>query len=64
MKYQLLIIILLGLALGNTVGWAGAADISGTWKGAINRPGNSYGPLEITFNFKQEGDKPTGIWNV
>src|SRR5262249_14578348 len=60
MKYQLLIIVLLGLALENIAGWAGGVDISGTWKGAIDRPGNSYGPLEITFNFKQEGEKLTG----
>jgi len=63
MKYQLIIVVLLGLALENTVGWAGAADISGTWKGAIDRPGNSYGPLDVTFILNQEGDKLTGTYS-
>src|SRR5262249_30252284 len=63
MKYQLLIIVLLSLALGTSSGWAGGADISGTWKGAIDRPGNSYGPLDITFIIKQEGEKISGAYS-
>jgi hypothetical protein len=63
MKYQLLIVVLLGLLLGTTDGRAGATDISGTWKGAIDRPGNSYGPLDITFIVNQEGEKLTGTYS-
>ncbi|MCI0390591.1 MAG: hypothetical protein MOB07_17740 [Acidobacteria bacterium] len=63
MKYQLLIVIMLGLSLGTTRGWAGATDVSGTWKGAIDRPGNSYGPLDITFIFKQDGEKLSGAYS-
>jgi hypothetical protein len=36
---------------------ASAADISGTWKAAIETPN---GPFETTFVFKAEGDKLTG----
>ena len=63
MKYQLLIVVLLSLALGATGGRGGATDISGTWKGAIDRPGNSYGPLDITFIVKQEGEKLSGSYS-
>ena len=62
MKYQLLIIVLLGLSLAPGVTGSSAADISGTWKGAIDRPGNSYGPLDITFIIKQDGEKLTGTY--
>ena len=63
MKYQLLIVVLLGLSLGTKGGHASATDISGTWKGAIDRPGNSYGPLDITFIIKQEGEKLNGTFS-
>ena len=63
MNYQLLIVVMLGLSLGTNNGWAGATDISGTWKGAIDRPGNSYGPLDITFIVKQEGEKLSGSFS-
>jgi len=63
MKYQLLIIVLLSLALGTIGGRAVATDISGTWKGAIDRPGNSFGPLDITFILKQEGEKLSGAYS-
>jgi hypothetical protein len=36
---------------------ASAADVSGTWKAAIETPN---GPFETTFVFKTEGDKLTG----
>ena len=62
MKYQLLIIVLLVLSLAPGVAGSAAADISGTWKGAIDRPGNSYGPLDITFIIKQDGEKLTGTY--
>ena len=64
MKYQLLIVVLLGLLLGTKGGHASATDISGTWKGAIDRPGNSYGPLEIAFIIKQEGEKLNGAFSA
>src|SRR5262245_10046758 len=63
MKYQLLIVVLFGLLLGTNNGWAGATDVSGTWKGAIDSPGNSYGPLDITFIIKQEGEKLSGVYS-
>ena len=63
MKYQLLIGVLLGLLLAPGVAGSAAADISGTWKGAIDRPGNSYGPLDITFIIKQEGEKLSGTYS-
>jgi hypothetical protein len=62
MKYQLLIIVLLGLSLAPAGAGSAVADISGTWKGAIDRPGNSYGPLNITFIIKQEGEKLSGSY--
>src|SRR5215475_2772020 len=63
MKYQLLIIVLLGLSLAPAGAGSAVADISGTWKGAIDRPGNSYGPLDITFIIKQEGEKLSGSYS-
>ena len=36
---------------------AAAADVSGTWKAAIETPN---GPFETTFNFKADGEKLTG----
>ncbi|HEU0178364.1 MAG TPA: hypothetical protein VFV58_29215 [Blastocatellia bacterium] len=62
MKYQLLIIVLLVLSAAPGVAGSAATDISGTWKGAIDRPGNSYGPLDITFIIKQEGEKLSGSY--
>ncbi len=59
MKYQLLIIVLLGLTLAPGSTGAGAADISGTWDFSVNLEG---GPQNITMTFvlKQEGEKLTG----
>jgi hypothetical protein len=58
-KYQLLIILLLGLSLGTVGAGASATDISGTWAFSVNLEG---GPQNIknTFVFKQEGEKLTG----
>ena len=59
MKYQLLIVVLLGLTLGAVGVRAGAADLSGTWAFSVNLEG---GPQNVpqTFVFKQEGEKLTG----
>jgi len=59
MKYQLLIILLLGLSPGTAGAGASATDISGTWAFSINLEG---GPQNVknTFVFKQEGEKLTG----
>jgi hypothetical protein len=59
MKYQLLIILLLGLSLGTVGAGASATDISGTWAFSVNLEG---GPQNVknTFVFKQEGEKLTG----
>jgi hypothetical protein len=59
MKYQLLIILLLGLSLGTVGAGAGATDISGTWDCSVNLEG---GPQNVknTFVLKQQGEKLTG----
>jgi hypothetical protein len=59
MKYQLLIIFLLGLSLAPVGSRAGATDISGTWAFSVNLEG---GPQNVpkTFVFKQECEKLTG----
>ena len=59
MKYQLLIVCLLGLLPVPVGSWASATDISGTWAFSVNLEG---GPQNIknTFVFKQEGEKLTG----
>ena len=61
MKYQLLIILLLGLSLGPVGARAGATDISGTWEFSVSMedPG---GPQNVasTFALKQDGEKLTG----
>jgi len=58
MKYQLLIIFLLGLLLGTADAGANAADISGTWACSIDT-GNGLRP-NGTLVFKQAGEKLTG----
>jgi len=63
MKSQLLILCLLGLSLGTTGGWAGAANISGTWACTIDRPEGNGGPINVTFVFKQQGEKLTGTYS-
>ena len=59
MKYQLLIIILLGLSLAPVGSRAGATDISGTWAFSVNLEGGQQN-IKNTFVFKQEGEKLTG----
>jgi len=61
MKYQLLIVLLLGLLLGTSGPWAGAIDISGTWTCDIHRGGDTK-PLILKFVFKQVGEKLTGTY--
>ena len=59
MKYQLMIVVLLGLSMGTASARAGAGNISGTWAFSIsleNGPQN----VPMTFVFKQEGEKLTG----
>jgi hypothetical protein len=59
MKYQLLIVFLLGLSLATADSRASAPDISGTWAFSVNLEG---GPQDVKnmFVFKQEGEKLTG----
>jgi hypothetical protein len=61
MKYQLLIIFLLGLSLGTAWAGANATDISGTWTFSISMEDPS-GPQNAasTFVFEQKGEKLTG----
>jgi hypothetical protein len=59
MKYQLLIVVLLSLALGTAGARAGAADISGTWAFSVSLEGGPQN-FPMTFVFKQEGEKLTG----
>jgi hypothetical protein len=60
MKYQLLIIFILGLSLVPAGGLAGAADISGTWAFSVNLEGGPQN-VPLTFIFKQAGEKLSGI---
>ena len=59
MKYQLLSIFLLGLALGTIAVGASATAISGTWAFSVNLTGGPQN-VPMTFVFKQEGEKLTG----
>jgi hypothetical protein len=59
MKYQLLIIFLLGLSLAPVGSRAGAADISGTWVLSISLDGGLQN-FPMTFVFKQQGEKLNG----
>ena len=61
MKYQLLIILLLGLSLGTVRAGASATDISGTWTFSTSMEDPS-GPQNVpsTFVLKQDGEKLTG----
>jgi hypothetical protein len=59
MKYQLLILVLLGLSLAPIGTRAGASDISGTWEFSITLEGGVQA-TPLTFVFKQEGEKLTG----
>ncbi len=59
MKYQLLIVIFLGLLLIPVGAWASAADITGTWVFTLNLD-NGPQNVNLTFVFKQQGEKFTG----
>jgi len=61
MKYQLLIIFLLGLSLAPISSRAGATDISGTWEFSVSME-DARGPQNALSRFvlKQEGEKVTG----
>ena len=59
MKSQLLIIVLLGLALGAVGVKASATDISGTWAFSISLDGGPQN-FPMTFVLKQAGEKLTG----
>jgi hypothetical protein len=61
MKYQLLIVLLLGLTLAPAVSSAGATDISGTWEFSVSME-DARGPQNALSRFvlKQEGEKVTG----
>src|SRR5262245_17368857 len=62
MKYQLLIVLLLGLALVGTTGaGASATDITGTWAFSVDIGGPK--PLNQTFAFKQEGENLSGAYS-
>jgi hypothetical protein len=59
MKYQLLILFLLGLSLAPVGAGASASDISGTWVFSITLEGGLQ-TTPRTFVFKQQGEKLTG----
>src|SRR5262245_60245952 len=59
MKYQLLIVVLLGLSLGTASAEASATDISGTWAFSVSLDGGPQN-FPLTFVFKQTGEKLTG----
>ena len=59
MKYQLLVIFLLGLALAPVGSRAGAADISGAWAFSVSLDGGPQN-FPMTFVLKQHGEKLTG----
>ncbi len=65
MKYQLLIVFLLGLSLGTAGAGTGAADISGTWEFSVSME-DPRGPQNVpsTWVFKQEGAKLSGTQSV
>jgi hypothetical protein len=63
MKYQLLIIFLLGLSLGTADAWPNFADISGTWEITIERTAEQGGTFNATLVFKQAGEKLSGSYS-
>ena len=48
---------LLLVILAASTAWLRAADVDGTWKGAVDTPN---GPLELTFVFKASGESLSG----
>jgi hypothetical protein len=65
MKYQFLIIFILGLSMMPAGGRASAADISGTWAFSTSMD-DPRGPQNVpsTFVFKQAGEKLSGTQSV
>jgi hypothetical protein len=59
MKYQLLILVLIGLLLVPVGAGAGATDISGTWEVSVTLEGGVQA-TPMTFVLKQTGEKLTG----
>ena len=61
MKYQLIIVLLLGLTLSPAGSSAGATDISGTWEFSVSME-DARGPQNALSRFvlKHEGEKVTG----
>jgi hypothetical protein len=63
MKYQLLIVVLLGLSLVTSGAWADGADISGTWEITIERTAEQGGTFNAAIVFKQTGEKLSGVYS-
>jgi hypothetical protein len=63
MKFQLLIVVLLGGLLITTSGWKNAADITGTWKITVERSAEYSGNFTSTLVFKQAGAKLSGTYS-
>jgi hypothetical protein len=63
MKYQLLIVVLLGLSLVTAGAWANGADISGTWEFTIERAAEQGGKFSAMIVFKQTGEKLSGAYS-
>jgi len=62
-KYQLLIVVLLGLSLVTAAAGAGATDISGTWGITIERTAEQGGTVNDTLVFEQKGEKLSGAYS-
>ena len=60
MKTRLLIIVLLGLSLVPASSGASAANIAGTWGCSIEM--GEPKPANVTFTFKQNGEKLSGTY--
>lgn len=45
------------VVLAASTGWLRAADVDGTWRGAVDTPN---GPMELTFVFEAEGESLSG----
>jgi hypothetical protein len=63
MKYQLLIVVLLGLSLVTAGASTNAIDISGMWGITIERTEEQGGTFNATLVFKQEGEKLSGNYS-
>ena len=59
MKYQLLIVTMLALALGTASALASATDISGSWAFSVSLDGGPQN-VPMSFTLKQQGEKLTG----